>query len=226
MRQHRSSVRSRQQGFTIVELLIATAVLSTILVLVTVMMIKIGNLYYKGVNQARVQENVRNLTDEVSQQLELNGGSVPYIHTDTEDPNTHLLVDPQAYCIGTTRYSFVLNKQISTSATLGSDQTRHVLWRDSVPVGSCAALTQAQLNNQTPSSGGTELIAPNSRLTSFSITPTISPYTLSVAVAYGDTDLLNVSSSGAACKGSIGDQFCATASLTTGVVQRLTSTSN
>ena len=63
----RKRTPDKQAGFTIVELMIATAILSTILLLVTTMMINIGNLYYKGVNQARVQDGVRTLADDVGE---------------------------------------------------------------------------------------------------------------------------------------------------------------
>jgi hypothetical protein len=88
---------------------------------------------------------------------------------------------------------------------------------------------------------GTELIAPDSRLTAFCIgtiapggsgadssgcvNSTTSPYNLTVEMAYGDIDLLNGLTSGqqsdtVTCHGGNGDQFCATSVLTTTAVQR------
>jgi prepilin-type N-terminal cleavage/methylation domain-containing protein len=193
-------------GFTIIELLIATAVLSTILLLVTSLMINIGKLYYKGINQARVQDNVRSITDEVAQHLQLGDSFIPVISG-----------SEQAYCMGTTRYTYILNKQIGSDA---STQSLHVLWRDKNPTpGNCPAALPV-LTTPMPSSGGSELIAPNARLTDFTITGS-SPYSVSVSVAYGDDDLLNLSGVNTKCKGDIGDQFCATAKLQTIVVRRL-----
>src|SRR5665213_2550121 len=60
-----------RKAFTIIELMIATSVLSIILLLVTTMMISIGNLYYKGINQARVQDDVRTISDDLSSHLQL-----------------------------------------------------------------------------------------------------------------------------------------------------------
>lgn len=218
-----------QQGFTIVELLIATAVLSTILVLVTVLMVNIGNLYYKGINQARVQGATRNITDEVSQHLELSSG-VLQATANASYPNI------QAYCTSDTRYTFITGVQIGHKAPPGTvgPVYYHILWRDTNPTpGSCqvdatngGAMTDASATN------GTELIPPNSRLTAFCIgtidasntcnVSTISPYTLSVGIAYGDDDLLNVNGISTVCSGIKGDQFCATAHLTTAAVKRLT----
>jgi len=198
--------RLNQKAFTIIELMIATAVFSTILVMVTIMMISIGNLYYKGVNEARVQDDVRSITDEVAQHLELSdAGPLP----PAVSPNglNH------AYCIGDTRYTFTLNRQIVT-------QTPHVLWRDTNPTPDSCSTTNTFLTSPPPATNGSELIAPNSRLTFFSISNT-SPYTISVGIAFGDTTLLNLSGINTTCKGNIGDQFCATATLTTTVTQRV-----
>jgi len=203
-----------ERGFTIIELMIATSILSTILVLTTAMMINIGNLYYKGVSQSRIQQNARSITEDISQHLELNGGNV--ISTGPGSSTA-----PQAYCIGTVRYNYILGRQIGSDAS--KNQVAHVLWRDNVPSGDCSALTLAQLNSSTPTDGGTELILSNSRLTAFTITPLTTPYTLSIGVAYGDSDLLTGSGLNTLCQGGIGQQFCATAHLTVTVAQRLTS---
>lgn len=220
--------RLSEKGFTIIELMIATAVLSTILLLATVIMISIGNLYYKGVNQARVQDDVHGIVDEIAQRLQLSGTSAPILVQST--PSGKI----SAYCIGDTRYVFVTGQKIGSG--LDRDGTTplspHVLWRDQAPAG-CAAPSDNFLSTVTVASdpSGTELIAPNSRLTRFCITgagsptctPSPSPYSISVGVAYGDIDLLNNPASiNATCKGNIGDQFCATSSLTTAVAQRLT----
>jgi type II secretory pathway pseudopilin PulG len=234
------------KAFTILELMIATAILSTILLLVTAMMISIGTLYYKGVNQVRVQDNVRNISDEISQQLQLNGGSVlSSITSPTDDPSA----TPEAFCIGTIRYNYIIGQQLSSTAT-SPQQYMHVLYRDTVRQNTCPAMLPAQLNSKTPpldqvgDPPGTELMTPNARLTSFSITPTTSPFTLSIGEAYGDSDLLCDSGLPAGdcnlttkstrvwdgsdptgpvmCKSNEGgNQFCATSSLTSTVVQRI-----
>jgi prepilin-type N-terminal cleavage/methylation domain-containing protein len=223
-----------QKGFTIIELLISTAVLSTILVLVTVVMVNIGHLYYKGINQARVQDTTRGVTDEVSQHLELG---------DNYFKVTNAAGTVRAYCIGNERYTYILYKQVGADTT--QQQTPHVLWRDQNPTpGSCSSTNLPNMADPNLS-GGTEMISPNSRLTAFNIDGD-SPYVLSVGVAYGDNDLLcdtgipNNCASGdistlinnasyapgnqgrnIKCKGQIGDQFCATSYLQTSVLRRL-----
>ncbi len=199
--------RRSQAGFTIIELMIATAILSTILILVTVMMVNIGSLYYKGINQARVQDNVRSIVDELSQHLQLSDKAPAFSGPPGPPGSSH------AICFGTVRYTYVLGTQIGS----GPGKTPHVLWRDTI--SSAAACTPDNLYS--PSSGGVELIAPNSRLTDLSITGT-APYSVSVGVAYGDDDLLNNPTlTSATCKGGSDDQYCAVAKLSTIVARRI-----
>lgn len=234
-----------QQGFTIIELMIATAVLSTMLVTVSIIMISIGNLYYKGVSQARVQDDTRSITDEVSQRLQLSG--LPPKQPTAPDPN-----GTDAYCIGTTRYTYVIGVQIGhvPPGPAGPSLFRHVLWRDTIQSADICQVATLTADNPslgsdtggTSAQGGNELIGPNSRLINFSINPLSSPYVLTVGVAYGDDDLLcspSVAGSCATtiamtsladfthhdllCKGNVGDQFCSTSGLSTTAVQRLTS---
>jgi len=229
-------------GFTIIELMIATSVLSVILVLVTILMMSIGNLYYKGVNQSRAQDDTRSITDELSQHLQLS----------SQQPSTGSQAFPggvtvSAYCIDTTRYSYVTGVQSGQIPPSASTVLRHVLWRDAIPAGSNCGAADLTSNDPTSSSlddvkgvdgSGTELVSPHSRLTQFCIgsidsggtctTNVNSPYTIEVGVAYGDSDLLKyikpppLNSPNAVCSGDKGDQFCATAYLNTTVVKRLT----
>lgn len=229
-------VKGAEKGFTIIELMIATSVLSVMLVMVTVMMINIGNLYYKGISQSRIQDNVRSITDEVSKHLEL--GDNFFMRTSGSQA---------AYCIGSTRYTFILYKQIGDNPGAPDYQSKHVLWRDTNPTpGSCPAALP-NLAAATPSSGGTELMAPHSRLTEFTITGD-SPYKVSISEAYGDNDLLcdngvigdcakepapgslveklaagtiPAPAGDIRCRGDVGQEFCATANLSTTVVKRL-----
>jgi prepilin-type N-terminal cleavage/methylation domain-containing protein len=228
--------QSDQSGFTIVELMIATAVLSVLLLLSTSVILGVGNLYNKGVNQSRTQDDARSIIDEVTQHLQLNAskGSI------TTAAGTGADAGESAYCIGTTRYTYVLGQQLDGGGTHKATYG-HVLWRDTVPGTGCAVadFTDANLATDTQ---GTELIATRTRLVQFNISTT-SPYSLQVAVAYGDDDLLcdpsdttnpNTCTDPAVmpdadfsngnllvCKSAAGDEYCAVASLDTSVSERL-----
>jgi len=216
-----------QRGFTIVELLIATTVLSVILLLATVMITSIGNLYYKGVNSARIQNDTRSITDELTRNLQLSDG---LYYT---APNDHGV---GAYCINNVRYTYIIGKQLGPDLTT---QSKHVLWRDVTDPGTCDPV---DLANIPADADGTELIAPNSRLVKFSIsTDTSVPYKVDIGLAYGDDDLLCSPSStqptcdgshdmtaadykngDLICKGGKGSSFCSTTTLSTLVVKRIT----
>ncbi|MDB5170702.1 MAG: hypothetical protein JWO35_396 [Candidatus Saccharibacteria bacterium] len=200
---------TNQQGFTIIELMIATSILSVILVMATIMMTSIGRLYYKGINQVRVQDNVRSISEGITQRLQLTNMAV----ADNTDPT-----QVKAYCVGKTRYTFVLGSKLGGIV-------QHVLWRDTLLSGTCRASDFTQ--------PGDELITPNARLTAFSIAGD-SPYIVNIGVAYGDDDLLTNprgSSDGTRqdaadgtrvqCNGDIGQQFCATAYSVSVITKRL-----
>lgn len=229
-----------QDGFTIVELLLAMAVFSTILVLVTIMLANIGGLFQKGVNLAKVQDAARSITADVTQNLQVSSGSP---HRDGVPTATQ-----GALCIGNTRYSFVIGKQIGPN---DGTHSAHVLWRDTIQLPT--ACLSADLSVGNPNNinqvgkNGTELIPLRSRLISFDIEGS-SPYTFKLGIAYGDDDLLcspsdpdtcstvdkdmtspasppfaynDFLNGDLKCKGRSGDQFCATATSTTNIVQRI-----
>jgi prepilin-type N-terminal cleavage/methylation domain-containing protein len=236
-----SSTIREENGFTIVELMIATSVVSVLLLLATVILINVGNLYYKGITQSRVQDNARAITDEISQQLKLTSSVV----TTSRGHTT-------SYCIGTTRYSVVVGPQIGSDAT--QQQSKHILWRDKLDSNSCPTPPAGSPlnknfggNRQFDASGseGSELIAHRGRLTEFSISGS-SPYTITINEAVADNDqLCDVNTPGECttsaktvqmtalinggiapgyefrCKGKTSQHFCATANLTTTVVRRL-----
>lgn len=236
-------LRRSQRGFTIIELMIATAVLSTMLIAISVIMINIGNLYYKGLNQAKVQQAARDITAELADSLQLS--ALP--------PRPALPSGgASAYCIGTTRYTYVIGVQIGTPLhASGGSIFKHVLWRDTIhSADTCLPANLASDNPSihsdgggTDASDGTELMVPRSRLINFSISSVVSPYSIKVGVAYGDDDLLCSPSVAASCskapamtapadylhgdlhcKGTIthGDQFCSTSNVSTTAVERLT----
>ncbi|MEK7059199.1 MAG: prepilin-type N-terminal cleavage/methylation domain-containing protein [Patescibacteria group bacterium] len=234
----KSTINRRQQGFTIIELMIATCVISVILLMVSVIMINIGNLYYKGISQSRVQGNVRSLTDELAQRLSLS--SAPPLRQTSPNGSISRL------CIGDTSYTYTIGVQIGTNA----DQIRHVIWRDTITPGTCDQPSNGYLSTATPSATGTELITARSRLSAFCVgvlsggvcTPAMaSPYPITIRIALGENDILcspstasNTCNDQAAsltlsetmagdltCKGKQGDSYCATANLTTTVIQRL-----
>lgn len=212
---------SENSGFTIIELMIALSILATILVMSTVILIQIGALYSKGVNSANLQNTTRNIVTDVSSSLQFTANGIT---TPATNPTNINGMNVYAYCIGTTRYSYVLDRELGTDqGTTPATTTQYVLWRDTLqnPSDTCAPLA---LNTATPtdgvSAGGYEMMGNHMRVTNFSITETANDvYSVSVSTAFGDSDLLNAAQTN--CTGGAGEQFCATSQITTVVTQRV-----
>lgn len=212
----------KQMGFTILELLIATVVVSAILVLVTTVMIGIQNVYDKGVNQQRAQDNVRNIVDQIVQEIQAGNSTIV-------QPNLGLgysfkanfngtlgSYQVQAVCVGTVRWVYIIGLQVGTSV-------QQALWRDTTPETGCQS-NVPNIRITTNGENGVEYIASGSRLTDFEvIAPTGSDpnYTIKASLAVGKDDLLSTNNSyNAVCNDGTGQQYCATARLTTEVSQR------
>jgi prepilin-type N-terminal cleavage/methylation domain-containing protein len=206
----------KQQGFTIVELMIATLVFSLVIILITVGVLSFTRSYYKGVNQSGTQSTARLIIEDIAQAIQFSGGAVqPVLGTSTSG-------NSQGICIGNVRYSFVKGKQFSTDATLTADQAKHGLVSDK---GSLCAGSDAQ-DVEGASVVGTELLSPNMRLSKLVVAPvagTTDMYSITIRIVYGDADLLvNPTADDARCQTGIsGTQYCAQSELTTIVKKRI-----
>lgn len=193
---------NNQQGFTIIELMVALSILSVLLVITTVTMIQIGKLYSKGVNAAAVQNAARNIVGDVSGALQF-GGSTPYSCNVYHPPATTgsgssanaaptcaagfiqksapwgTSVNIYSYCIDTTRYSYSVDLQISENPSNG--QTYHALWRDIMnnnsscnPLDLTSQAAGGPADSATVAGSGRELVPTHMTLTNFLVqeTPT------------------------------------------------------
>ena len=112
------------QGFTILELLIATTVFSVILLVVTTGIIRIGNIYYKGITASKTQESIRNISSELSSSIQFaNGIKVPGSSANI-------------FCLGNTRYTYFLNREYAR----GSEATTGIYSEILNPGSACACM--------------------------------------------------------------------------------------
>ena len=210
---------NKDDGFTIVELMIALSVLSIILVTASLVMIQVGKLYSKGVNAADLQNINRTVIADITSALQFSGNP-PLNCTGNPCPRNYNNVKVNSFCIDTTRYSYIVGSE------QGTDQgfsplviTPHVLWRDTMTTnGSCdpVNITQSSIPGN-----GYDMLADHMRLSQFMVTPDPSVsgvYTVNISLAFGDNDLLN--STWTNCNGGAGDQFCSTSSITSTVTRR------
>lgn len=219
--------RLRNDGFTIIELLIATVVFSIVLLTISGAIIQIGRIYFKGVTEARTQEAARSVLADITQDLQMTSGQVTLTGLDNSTAGS------QGFCIDTTRFSYVLGQQRAGD--------NHALVADTIPAG-CLSSKAQDITGATPA--GTELLGDNMRLAKLSIEqqlpnhPTM--YKVTARIVYGDDDLLCVaalnncssdttmSSSQIAAARDLrckdirsGTQFCAVSELSTMVERRL-----
>lgn len=216
-----TSIKSKpldMRGFTIVELMVATLVFSTILTVITAGVIAFSNHYYKGVNASATQNAAQTVLDTITQAFQFGAGQVDVDATTLS--NGH-------FCAG--GREFVFQKGVKFDGTIASTKGIFV-----APMG--AGCGPADI----PSTGE-ELLAKNMRLTSFDIQyKGQNLYEVSLTVAYGDDDLICDASVSGDCSGSTthttaelsdmpnatchygsGLPFCATSRLVTSVQKRI-----
>lgn len=201
----------KEGGFTIIELMIALSVLATILVISTVIMVRIGSMYTRGVNAATLQNTTRTISSDLTSAIQFSG-SVP--QTCTIGCGSY-----QAICIGLERYSFLLDRKLGVDTSVSPSPTPHVLWRDTMSTPNCVPADLAATN---PTANGYEMIPENVRLTELTaaeVTPGSGTYEVRVRAAYGDTDLLNAARTG--CVGTSGTQYCGASRISTTVTRRI-----
>ena len=201
-------MQGSSRGFTIVELLIATLVFSVILLTVTVGIIQITRVYYKGINEANTQDTARNIMDTISQSIQFSGSDVSSTVASAPGAST-------SFCVGDQQFSYKLGYQLVESSP-GTNQTTKALWQSNTP--GCTG-------NPAAAATGLELLASKMRLSNLTVSqvngdPNI--WKISVRVVFGDDDLLNnPTGTNASCKGDTGQQFCSVSELTTTVVKRV-----
>lgn len=217
-----------EAGFTIIELMIALSILSLVLLLSTFGIVQIGKLYSKGMNQANTQNAARNIMNNIASQIQL-GGVIPQFVAPSTPATTTTPSSVGAVCIGSKRYSFMVNHQLTKAPT------DHALWLDVMNGSStCLPITTlitsvapTDLLNTSSPNNGSELLSTNMRLTDLNIASANGFYTITVSLAYGDNDLINytprsgVTPAVTTCKGGTGSEFCALATLTQTIAPRM-----
>lgn len=214
-------------GFTIVELLIASAVFSVVLIGALAGFMQIGRLFYKGTSISTTQETAKQILNDVSDSIQTAANVSAAQIDDTFD----------YYCVGNVRYTYEIGRAVDTSATDSFTRNdRYGLIRDNLPTSSACAPPCPQApavckDGQTPWTSPVELLGDNMRLQEFKIQPvpsiSIDYFNVSLVVAYGDDDLLELEvASDPATIRCIGvsaknEQFCAVAKYSTSLKRGL-----
>lgn len=236
-KQKRSVSQVAQQGFTIVELMVATLVFAVILVVITVGVLHFTNAYYRGVNSSSTQNTARSIIDTVSQAVQFGGGDFGCTPT-TAAPPPNNCPNATTYCIGNLQFDFLKGRKLDGSAV------KDALYQSPHNGAGCTAV--AGLAGGVSVTNGKELLANNMRLSDLKVTKLSNGlYSIAVRIAYGDDDLFCVPSLNGAtggckqgdgpmtsaillanvsaiqCKSTAGSQFCAISELSTTVQTRI-----
>ena len=128
-----------QRGFTIVELLMAMALFSFVLILASVAFVQINRMFHKSNTVAEVQQTARTIIDDVSRAVRVSasGSSIEYLADVTTGDE-----EPGVVCIGGIYYVFREDWESGTDADFEEirDEPLNALSRaESASAANCAA---------------------------------------------------------------------------------------
>ena len=130
LRRSKPARRAASAGFTIIELLVATAVFSVILIVITSGIMLFTSNYYKGVNQSNTQAVARSIINNISQAIQFSAAGYPYVQL----ANWPTGSGNQGFCVNNVQYSYVTGREIESSPS-GALQTRDALVSHAYPSG-------------------------------------------------------------------------------------------
>ena len=175
----------KNAGFTIIELTIATAIFSTVLLVGLASFLGIGKIFYKGVTLTQTQSAGQAVLDQLASDVQFAATVVPSQATGT---------GAQFLCIGNARYTYNLYQGVNLDV---HDNTSHFgLLRDTLPGSSgCSNPFGA---GAVALSKPTELLGNKLRLSKLDVTPAKNSvgsdiqdlWNINVTVAYGDDSSL------------------------------------
>jgi prepilin-type N-terminal cleavage/methylation domain-containing protein len=223
-----TNLLQKNSGFTVVELLIATAVFAVVLVVAQTSFIQIGHLFYKGVSITQTQDTA----DHIFQDINGNFQTATAVSNSSGNGYTY-------YCIGNTRYTYQIDREVSSSSTstdphssLAAKGTYGVL-KDVLPGSGSACSTPCDDTHPPPYtcptgtvklSSPVELLGEKMRVEQFNIassTSTSSLYNVAIVLAYGDQNTLIYSNpvdlSTVSCQADRTNNFCAVSRINTSV---------
>lgn len=194
--------RLNRKGFTLVELMIATAVFSVIMMISLYAFIQINRLYTKGINIAKTQDAVRNITTDLGSQIQLTTGT----------PNINTNAAGGTICIGKKLYTFNINNSETGSG--------NALVSEQITEGDCMGIVAKEDRRV--------LLPKGTRLLVFNVVESPHPlYKITVSLLNGGDDLVQKGTDPTdyslwRCNGNIkGSEYCALSKIETVVYKRI-----
>lgn len=174
------------QGFTVIELMIATAVFSLVLLVSLIGFLQIGQIFYKGLAVTQTSQAARQLGDALKQDIAFNASANGISVQTASSPGGQV----QYFCAGPNRYTFKQGVKLD-SATENISAGKFGLVKDSLTTTGCPApYGPGSVGFSNP----TELLGNKMRVSQIVVNQLAPPndklYNLSIRVVYGDDDVL------------------------------------
>lgn len=216
-------------GFTIIELMIATVVFSVVLLVILGSFLQVGRMYYKGVSLASTQNAARNLTDSITNDVRFTAFGPNYSFTSNQ------VVDyagAKYFCVGAHRYTYTLGEKLTTAGYQDPDQLKGI-WAETFKnagAGVCPRPGEPGIDI----SESNQLLSPNMQVNKFDYVCEFDRCNISLHIIYygGDDQVftssehptqpsLAITDPDATCTGSLfSSQFCGAIDLNTTVLTR------
>jgi prepilin-type N-terminal cleavage/methylation domain-containing protein len=213
-------------GFTIVELLIATAVFAVVLVIAQASFLQIGHLFYRGISITNTQESA----DHIFQDINGNLQSASTI----EGAKNSSTGGYDYYCIGNTRYTYRIDNEVNSGGTTDHSATGNFgILKDTMKGAGteCPAPCDdagGACPSGAPLKDPVEMLGDKMRVEQFDITQsttTSNLYNVAIVIAYGENSTLTYGTPGnystAECQGDLNNSFCAVSRINTSIYKGL-----
>jgi len=237
-------MKNNRAGFTIVELMIATAIFTIILIITTTTIIGITQTYIKGSVENQTEDTATSILNEISQDIEFNNGSTintSYLYTDSNGVITPIQnsVNEYYFCIGNDVYVYSFDFPLNTSDPTEAYNIGLVRYSATSCPTSLTGLPNTLSNMPT---GYEELLVQNERIGALYIQGqtinSTATYTVKVEVGYASNSANTLISDNSAyqnghtvppanytypyqCLSGTDSSFCAVTDLTTMVAPRI-----
>jgi prepilin-type N-terminal cleavage/methylation domain-containing protein len=92
---------TKQQGFTIIELLVATTIFSIVLMVILASFLQVGRMFYKGISVNNTNEAARSLIDSITSDIKLAQTTTPTTAFPAGGTTAYY------FCVGLDRYVYI-----------------------------------------------------------------------------------------------------------------------
>jgi type II secretory pathway pseudopilin PulG len=228
---------NKEDGFTIIELLIASIAFTVLLILVTMIVIQVSRVYYKGVILSNTQNVDSVVMQDVSKDIQF-GSNTPNMPVSLPETFGNFTV----YCVGNNIFIYNLGQEFTqiSSSNIG------LIYGSSTTCPTNGPNPSTLINKDIQNGEFQELLSPMMRVVNFSITPKSLTnlngsllYDINIGIAFGSNQALcnssvvntctnqdtmsiknnysNYSGKYVQCKLQLGDQYCGVSYLNTTV---------